>query len=165
MCSTETAAFKPPKLTRSSNWEVWSAQFEEHVRLKGVSKWLTHEPSQGNQELLEEPSGDAMCNVIMLLRTPFQAPVRLLQSAANATAAWTALKTDVVRRDKVRIRRRNRESREFRQRKGESFMLYCDRSADHLSKVEAVGGSKEQLADDCNLCLSEPFSPGETQNL
>jgi hypothetical protein len=132
MSSTETASFKPPKLTRSSNWEVWSAQFEEHVRLKGVSKWLTHEPTLGNQE---ELSGDAMCKGLMLLSTPVEALVRLIKSAANAKAAWTALKTDVVGRDKVRRHEINRESREFRQRKGESFMLYCDRAADHLSKV------------------------------
>jgi hypothetical protein len=63
MSSTETASFKPPKLTRSSNWEVWSAQFEEHVRLKGVTKWLTctHEPTQGNQE---ELSSDAIVDAI-----------------------------------------------------------------------------------------------------
>jgi hypothetical protein len=55
MSSTENASFKPPKLTRFSNWEVWSAQFEGHVRLKGVSEWLTHEPTLVNQE---ELSGD-----------------------------------------------------------------------------------------------------------
>jgi hypothetical protein len=36
-------------------------------------------------------------------------------------------------------------------------MLYCDRAADHLSKVEAVGGSKERFADDFTFGLSEPF--------
>jgi hypothetical protein len=79
----------------------------------------------------------------MLLSTPVEALVRLIKSAANAKTAWTALKTDVVGRDKVRRHEINRESREFRQREGESFMLNCDRAADHLSKVEAVGGSKE----------------------
>jgi hypothetical protein len=81
MSSTEPASHKPPKLTRSSNWEVWSAQFEEHVRLKRDSKWLTHEPAQCNQE---ELSSDAMCKGLMLLSTPVEALVRLIKSAANA---------------------------------------------------------------------------------
>jgi hypothetical protein len=50
----------------------------------------------------------------------------------------------------VRRHEINRESRDLHQHKGESLILYmyCDRSADYLSNVEAVGGSNEQFADD-----------------
>jgi hypothetical protein len=132
MSSTETASLKPTKLTPSSNWEVWSVQFEEHVRLKGVCKWLTVEPTAGGQE---ELSGDATCKRLMLLSTPVEALVRLIKGADNAKAALTALKEDIVGRDRVRRHEINRESKEFRQKKGESFMLYCDRAADHYSKL------------------------------
>lgn len=160
--STADASSKLPKLSRESNWDVWSAQFEEYVRMKGVSKWLNVEPTSTNAG---DVSGDANCKGHMILSTSVVALIRLIKSAASAKAAWAALKEDFLGRERVRRHEINRESKDFRQRKGESFTSYCDRASDHYAKVESVGGSTVQFADDFILGLSEPFRSNNSARL
>lgn len=162
MASADTSSSKLPKLTRASNWDVWSAQFTEYVRQKGVVRWLTNEPTASDAGA---ESGDATCKGHMILSTSVVALIRLIQNASTAKAAWAALKEDFLGRDRVRRHEINRESKDFRQKKGESFTSYCDRAADHYAKVEAVGGGTVQFADDFILGLAEPFRSNNSARL
>lgn len=159
---TSTEHTKLPKLTRESNWDVWSAQFEEYVRMRGLSNWLANAPDSSKAD---EVSGDANCKGHMLLATNVVALVRLVKNAANAKSAFEALKEDFLGRERVRRHEIYRESKEFRQKKGESFLSYCDRGADHYAKVLAVGGSDQQFADDFIVGLSEPFRSSNSARL
>jgi hypothetical protein len=124
------------------------------VRQKGVVKWLTTEPA-GNSA--DEVSGDASCKGHMILSTQVPALIRLIKKATNAKTAWKALQEDFQGRECIRRHEVNRESKDFRQKKGESFVAYCDRATDLHARVEAVGGSAAQFADNFILGLSEPF--------
>lgn len=162
MSSTDHASGKLPKLSRSVNWDVFSAQFEEYVRLKGVARWLDNEP---DPSAAGEVSGDATCKGHMILSTTVVALIRLIKKTSSAKAAWAALKQDFLGRERIRRHEINRESKDFRQTKGESFTAYCDRAADHHAQVESVGGSTLQFADDFIIGLSEPFRSNNNARL
>lgn len=136
------------------DFHPWAIQFKAHLDLKGIAKWLTHEH---DVTLQPEVTGARTCKSQLVLAMKESALIELVDAARTAKEAWSLLVADFEGRTRIRKHELALQKRHLRQKKGESFISYCDRACVLRRQLATAKLSDDDLSDNFILGLSEPF--------